>query len=324
NTPISRNTRAQVRVAGLNVKGRGGNNFRSQDNRWNEINRMLFDEKVGILAVGETHLTDEQIEEIEKIYERRIRIFNSIDIETPNKGGIAVVLNRELTNIDGVTVHRLIPGRAILLIIPWHKKRTLTVLAGYAPADSPAENKVYWDTLTDLWLHEDLPVPDIFIADSNLAPEPMDRLPTRKDADMATEAYARFKRILGLKDGWRVTNPDTRAYTYISPQGSHSRIDHILVSDDLFKHCTKWDISDVAVTTDHFMVSVRISAPGAPFIGEGRYAIPVHMTKDKLFMEYARKEGVKVNPEQVSDETTTLQSRFKEWKDKIQTFAQKR
>ncbi|KAF7362365.1 hypothetical protein MVEN_00583200 [Mycena venus] len=45
NQKIARNTRAQVRVAGLNVNGRGGTVFASTTNRWNEVNRMLFDEK---------------------------------------------------------------------------------------------------------------------------------------------------------------------------------------------------------------------------------------------------------------------------------------
>ncbi|KAJ7152497.1 Endonuclease/exonuclease/phosphatase, partial [Mycena filopes] len=292
--------------------------------RWNEINRMMFDEKVGILAAGETHLTDAQVDEIEKVYKQRLRVFNSIDVDHPNKSGVAVIINRELTNTEGITVRRLIPGRAILLTIPWHNKRTLTVLAVYAPADSMAENKVFWDKLTDLFLKENLPVPDSVLGDTNIVEEAIDRLPHRKDADGATQAHARFKRLLGLKDGWRAVNPDTKAYTYTHPSGSHSRIDCILVSANLFKTCRNWSICDTPVRTDHRMVSVDICAPSTPYIGKGRYAIPLFLLKDKAFITYAVETGVLVHPEGTAPSETTLQQRFKLYKEGLQTFAQQR
>ncbi|KAJ7621898.1 Endonuclease/exonuclease/phosphatase, partial [Mycena polygramma] len=328
NPKISRNTRAHIRLAALNANGRNGTEFYKTENRWNEINRLLFDEKVGAIAIGETHLVESQVDEIEKIYKQRLRVYNCIDVDHPNKGGVAVVLNRELTNTEGVTVRRLIPGRAILVVLPWHGTMTLTILAVYAPADSMAENKIFWDKLTDLYLTEDIPVPDSLLGDTNIVEESVDRYPHRKDADAATAAHARFKRTLGLLDGWRATNPDLLAYTYSHPSGSHSRIDRILVTNKLFKSCRRWEITNVPVKTDHRMVSVDIYAPGAPFIGKGRYAIPLFLLKDKEYMSFALKEGAKVLPEdgQLSEDVQgmSLQQRFKWYKDGLQEFAQKR
>jgi hypothetical protein len=104
----------------------------------------MRDGRMGVLVVGETHLNSEQVDEIETSdYGRRPKIFDSIDIENPNAKGVAIVLNREITNAEGIDLRRLIPGRAILTVLPWHGKLTHTVLGLYAPADSMEENRAF-------------------------------------------------------------------------------------------------------------------------------------------------------------------------------------
>ncbi|KAJ7664612.1 hypothetical protein DFH06DRAFT_927603, partial [Mycena polygramma] len=109
--------------------------------------------------------------------------------------------------------------------------------------------------------------------------------------------------------------------------GSHSRIDRILVTNKLFK-TRRWEIINVPVKTDHRMVAVDIYTPGAPFIGKGRFAIPLFLLKDKEYMTFAVKEGAKVLPESNHPsegmEGMTLQQRLKWYKDSLQQFAQKR
>ncbi|KAJ7658389.1 Endonuclease/exonuclease/phosphatase, partial [Mycena polygramma] len=288
----------------------------------------MFDEKIGLMAVGETHITDEDIAEIEGAnmgQRNRLQIFNSIDVDHPSKGGIAVVLNKDMTNTANVDVRRLIPGRAILVKIPWHGTLTLTVLAVYAPADSPAANKAFWNELCRLWLTENLPIPDVFLGDMNLVEESMDRLPHRADDPGATDALARFKRLLELKDGWRMTYPDTKKYTFSRKNGTHSRLDRINVSPTLFKNCRHWDISDAAGNiTDHRLVTVTICAPGAPYIGPGRYAIPLFLMNDAKFMDFAVEAGVDMFETQDQEESDDLQTRFKRFKDRVAAFAKAR
>ena len=55
---------------------------------------------------------------------------NSINPDQPNAAGIAAILNKESTNVEGI------PGRALLMSHPWHKKEILTSLTLYAPNDS--------------------------------------------------------------------------------------------------------------------------------------------------------------------------------------------
>ncbi|KAJ7732890.1 hypothetical protein B0H16DRAFT_1213091, partial [Mycena metata] len=275
-------------------------------------------QKVGIPGLGETHLSSAQVDEIESIYPR-LHILNSCDPDSPGKGGVAIVLNRDLTNIKGVIVHRLIPGRAILAAIPWHKDKTLTVLSIYTPTSSVAENRDFWWKMGDLWLEEDLPVPDAVGGDMNVVEDPIDRI---------TKIMQVL--ILELKDGWRVTNPDVKAYTYVHlATGSHSHLDRIYVSPTLFRTCRNWVIKDVAVGTDHRMVAVDIHAPGTPFIGKGHFAIPLFLLKDTDFVEYAINTGYDTFPDvphgnSVQAESASLQKRFHLWKEGLQICAQKR
>ncbi|KAJ7022148.1 Endonuclease/exonuclease/phosphatase, partial [Mycena alexandri] len=287
----------------------------------------MFDERIGIMAVGETHLTEAQTEEIEgaAMGRNRLRIFNSIDPDHPNKGGIAVVLNKDITNVENIIVRRLVPGRAILVTIPWHGKLTLTVLAVYAPAGSAAENKAFWEELHKLWMTENLPVPDVLLGDMNIVEDAIDRLPHRTDDAGAAHALADFKRILELKDGWRMTYPDTKQYTFSRGTGSHSRIDRIYVSPTLFKNCRHWDINDAAGDlTDHRLISVNVCAPGAPYIGPGRYAIPLFLMNDVKFMDFAVKTGAQLFEGEEANPTENIQVSFKKFKDMVGAFAKAR
>jgi exonuclease III len=254
---------------------------------------MMREQNIGIMIVTETHMSTTQALEIEESFmSKRLKLFNYEYPENPAAKGIAIVLNREITNIEGVKVHYLIPGKAILAVIPWHGTRTLTVLGLYGPTESDEEKINFWRMLGDLWLTTDLPVPDAIGGDTNIAPEAIDRLPHHADSDAVIAAYLRFVRLMEVKDGWRQTNPDTKAYTHVSTRGTLSRIDRLLVSPNLMKNCHHWSIDDIAGgLTDHRMVSVTISAPGAPYIGKGRWMMPQFLLYDKEFMGLAMKEA---------------------------------
>jgi exonuclease III len=257
---------------------------------------MMHEQKIGIMIVSETHMSVAQALEIENSFmSKHLKLFNYEYPDNPAAKGIAIVLNREITNTEGVKIHYLIPGKAILAVVPWHGTRTMTVLGIYAPTESDEEKISYGNTLCDLWLTTDLPVPDAIGGDFNLVSDAIDRLPHRTDSDAVVAAYLRFTRLMEVKDGWRQTNPDTKAYTHVSTHGTLSRIDRILVSPALVKNCRQWEINDVAGgLTDHRMVSMVISAPGAPYIGRGRWAMPQFLLYDKEFMDDAMEKACKL------------------------------
>ncbi|KAJ7215888.1 Endonuclease/exonuclease/phosphatase, partial [Mycena pura] len=296
--------------------------------KWHELHSVLRAKQLGILIVTETHMSTAQAMEIKDSYmNKRLSLYHSEYPDNPATKGVAIVLNREITNIEGVGIHYLIPGRAMLAIIPWHGKRTLTVLASYAPAESDEEKIAYWNRMCDLWLTLDLPVPDVAGGDFNLVTNPLDRLPHHTDSDAVVTAYLRFVRLLELKDGWRSINPDKKAYTHVSTRGTLSRIDWLLVSPTLMKNCHDWEITDFSGSlTDHKMVSVKISAPGAPYIGRGRWAMPLFLLNDTEFMGYAAGEACKLEDSMTipRTETANAQTRSKEFKDNVLNFAKRK
>ncbi|KAJ7050812.1 Endonuclease/exonuclease/phosphatase [Mycena amicta] len=308
----------------MNIKGR------KHDGRdkWLDLPGKMKRECIGVMGVCETHLTQTEVDEIESSTTgRRLKIFNCSDPESPRSKGVAIVLHRDLTNVQNVTVRRLVPGRAILTTLHWHNHESVTVLAVYAPADSPEENAEFWRSLWGMWLTEDIPVPDIELGDKNMTEEPRDRLPERADARGTRQVMCDFKLLLDLRDGWREVNPHKKEYTYRHPTGSLARLDRILVSPELMKRCSDWRIEDVGEETDHRMVSVTISAPGAPFIGKGRYAIPLFILEDKPFMKFAVEEGARIESKDAArngQNHAELQRDYAEYKAALCELAQKR
>ncbi|KAJ7195745.1 Endonuclease/exonuclease/phosphatase, partial [Mycena pura] len=296
--------------------------------KWHEVHSILRAKQIVILIVTETHMSTSQALEITDSYmNKRLKLFNYEYPDDPATKGVAIVLNREITNVTGVKIHYLIPGRAMLAVIPWHGTRTITVLASYAPTESDDEKVKYWDTMCSLWLTLDLPVPDVAGGDFNLVTSPLDRLPHRAELDAVVNAYMRFVRLLELKDGWRSINPDKKAYTHINTRGTMSRIDWLLVSPTLMKHCRNWEIEDFSGNlTDHKMVSVQVSAPGTPYVGKGRWAMPLFLLYDKEFMDYANGEACRLEDRMDLERTATknAQTHCKEFKDTVLEFAKKR
>ncbi|KAJ6626646.1 Endonuclease/exonuclease/phosphatase, partial [Mycena sp. CBHHK59/15] len=321
-----RNTRASINVNAVNINGIKATSLAQESHKWHGIHRLMREEQIGALIVTETRMSAAQALEIENSFmSKRLKLYNYEYPENPAAKGVAIVLNREITNVEGVKIHYLIPGKAMLAILPWHGTRTMTVLGIYAPTESDEEKIIFWDAMTDLWLTTDLPIPDLAGGDFNLAPDAIDRLPHHADPDKVVAAYRRFVRLLDLQDGWRQTNPDVKAYTHVGTRGTLSRIDRILVSPTLMKNFPNLGQSGLRLT-DHRMVSVRITAPGAPYLGKGRWAMPDFLLYDSDFMAFAMEEACKLE-ESMDDahtEKSNPQTRFKSFKDTVIEYAKKR
>jgi hypothetical protein len=140
-------------------------------------------------------------------------------------------------------------------------------------------------------------------------------------------AYLRFMRLMEVKDGWRQHNPDIKAYTHVSTRGMLSHLDKILVSPTLMKNCRHWNIEDTAGgLTDHWMVSVTITAPGAPYVGKGQWAMPDFILHDKGFMSRAMEAAVRLEEsiDEPRTEASNAQTKFKSFKDSVLEIAKKR
>lgn len=291
---IDKNTRATLKIASLNIKGRGSQLATQLDNKWNHINQLMRDKQIEILAVQETHLSDHHVQDLHTLFGRCLQIYNSIDPNLPNAKGVAIVLNRNITNTNDVQQWEIIPGRAILISIPWHITLTITILAIYAP-NRPDENKTFWKTITDQWSNSQLPFPDIMMGDFNFVEDTIDRMPCHTNNVDTPESFDELKEYFELKDGWRNTNPTTKAYTFWQEgTGSQSRIDRIYMTDHTMESCQDWKTEAPGITTDHQMVSTQLVDREAPFIGRGRWTMPLHLIKDQALNRDIQKMGKKL------------------------------
>ncbi|KAJ7077990.1 Endonuclease/exonuclease/phosphatase, partial [Mycena belliarum] len=313
---IRKRTKGWIKVATLNMRGR----YHLGQDKWLRINQIMRDKKIGILATQETHLSQDEAENINKIFEKRLQVFASIDPDHPNAKGVAIVINKEISNIQGIKTEELVPGRALHMTIPWHGESKLTIVAAYAPND-PVENATFLDIL-ELKMRS-RPKPEIVLGDFNMVEDAIDRLPHHKDPNIVTEAMLNLKAKLHLQDGWRQTYPDTKGYTFLQPAtGSQSRIDRILVTDNILRNSLDWRFESSGLHTDHQLLSMKYADPKMPFIGKGRWVLPLHLLKDKTVMDKvyalgketeARLEAAKIN--RTAEENP--QTIFKQFKDQI-------
>ncbi|XP_006457293.1 hypothetical protein AGABI2DRAFT_51211, partial [Agaricus bisporus var. bisporus H97] len=219
----------------------------------------------------------------------------------------------------------VIPGRALMLELPWHANEILTILAVYAPNDSN-DNKNFLTSLNEKWNTENptLPYPDIILGDFNMTEDAIDRCNGTLDPPETTSAMANLKYTLSLVDGWRQTFPTEKAYTLQHRSNHHrSRIDRIYMTPSLLDMAENWQIDYPPITTDHKMVTVKVAHTDAPHLGKGRWAIPFHVTNERTFLKQIEEKGkealtiaIEIN-DGIRERTpnTNIQKLWTDWKD---------
>ncbi|TFK78081.1 hypothetical protein K466DRAFT_607337 [Polyporus arcularius HHB13444] len=71
------------RIATLNMNGYGNLVRDHENNKWGRIYKVLSDQRIGILRLQETHLTDERKAGLHKMFARRIKIFHLAHSDAP-------------------------------------------------------------------------------------------------------------------------------------------------------------------------------------------------------------------------------------------------
>ncbi|EPS94644.1 hypothetical protein FOMPIDRAFT_12395, partial [Fomitopsis schrenkii] len=187
----------------------------------------------------------------------------------------------------------VIPGRAILVTTKWHSGKQLTILNVYAP-NAATTNEAFWEELEQKFTNGRLRRPDVVTGDFNLVEEAIDRIPTKESVGPPLRSLKSFLSSVKVYDGWRLTNNVAKEYTYPQRGGQHrSRIDRIYVSEDLLQRSMRWDIEVTGVPTDHSMVTAQLTAAKSPYIGRGRWAMPIHLLLDQNFRKQVSTLGEK-------------------------------
>ncbi|EPS97654.1 hypothetical protein FOMPIDRAFT_1031892 [Fomitopsis schrenkii] len=290
-THRGRHTKASITIASLNISGRGQISDATPLGKWNALNQTMRERKIGAIALQETHLDTTAVNQIHNLYGRRLRVFYSEGQNATAAEGVAIVLNREIVDLEGVKQSDLIPGRAIYLEMKWHKDSHLRILNIYAP-NTKEEQLAFWPEIAAKMRNKHLPTPDVILGDFNVVEEAIDRLPVREDDNARVEALREFIRPTGLIDGWRLTEPTTKDYTFpVRGSMSRSRLDRIYVPKVLLDSSSKWEITTTGIPTDHRMIIAALSTAQAPHVGHGRWTMPLHLMDDKKFLDAAVKLG---------------------------------
>ncbi|KAF9042858.1 DNase I-like protein [Hymenopellis radicata] len=224
-------TKAHIRISSLNIKGRSTTvEGEGTQEKVDRIPEMMRKQRIGMLALQETHYTEDYVAEIAEKYGDTIHVEYSKPVgrRASRAEGVALAFYKPTTNVIGLEKKVVIPGRSMIVASPWHGDDIMKVLVGYAP-NAPAENREFWETNEKFIDEYPEWKPDVVCMDTNIAPEAIDRLPAHEDDQAAVEAMRRFLRKCDLVDGWREENPGVQEFTYTQETEcpSHSRIDRI-------------------------------------------------------------------------------------------------
>ncbi|KZP24557.1 DNase I-like protein [Athelia psychrophila] len=265
----------------------------TEDNKWLHVNQVMRELKIGVLAVQEAHLTPEFVEQIGDLFQRRLHIIWSQG-ENKNAAGVAFVVNKELAEIDKIKLTEIIPGRAAMITMPWNHDNTIRILNIYAPNDQ-GDSGIFWNDIQSEMEREKIHSPDIMMGDFNTVEDSIDRLPNKSDPAGTTASLRGLRVKMGLIDGWRTTNPTEKEYTHYSKShNTLSRLDRIYSTKAMHDTASDWEIGKPAIKTDHKMASVRITNPSLPHIGRGRWSMPIHLLKNKKFLDMTQEMGLKL------------------------------
>ena len=281
-----RRKRQDIKIASLNVRGKGN---RTQD-KWGSLRNVMKRRQIAVASLQETHANDEMQQDLARRFRNTLYIVHSADTENPGTtGGVSVAIDKKRIDVTKVTHRIVVPGRVIMIEIPWCGEDRLKIMNVYAPAKN-AEKPSFWETLADTIAQDETLTPDVLMGDLNLTESPeIDRLQGGRGADPpnAQQALSNLMVETNQTDGWRRRNPKKRGYTYFGR--GESRIDRIYVKEDLYPWCKDWRIEHPGLETDHHLVSVNVTSENMPYLGKGRWMIPIGLLRDKHLKKETQK-----------------------------------
>ncbi|KAK0496143.1 Endonuclease/exonuclease/phosphatase, partial [Armillaria luteobubalina] len=289
-------TKAAIMVSCLNINGFScaGSRDGIHNSKWGHINQLLCTLRTGILIVSEAHLTEWRCNELENLFAQRMKINFTANPDNPTgKGGVAIIINKQLTNWHTIQTKVIIPGHAMLLRTRWHDDKNITILGVYAlnvSSSDSSESADFFSSLYNFFVEHPEWRPDYMGGDLNFVEDAIDQISMHSDDEEVCTAFDKLKELLGLQDGWCNTFPDKLDYTFCFFQ---SWIDRIYVTDKLFDQAQQWKIHLVGIAgVDHDMVSVQIAHEEAPLIGKDRWACPDHILKDEKLSLKIKELGI--------------------------------
>ncbi|RDX52451.1 DNase I-like protein, partial [Lentinus brumalis] len=323
-------TKGRIVIASLNMRGFSSSGAQTQvSEKWMRINQLIRDKKIAVLALQETHLTQERLLSLNTLFGATMMVLGSADVEnTAGARGVAFAVNKRIVTEDDLRLTEILPGRAAILTFRWTGDRILNVLNVYAP-NQPGPNSTFWSEVVDEVRTRRTRRPELMLGDFNLVESSIDRLPSHGDPQTPVENLAKMTAEWGMSDGWRVNNPRERAYSFMQQgTGSQSRIDRIYVTNELLRRAEDWTIEEAGFLTDHRLVSVSLANYKAPKTGSGRWAFPAALLSDGRFVKEMRDLGDKLQKDVLAVQNQTpernVQKLYHEFKSRLRETARAR
>lgn len=313
-------------VGTLNMRGVGVDRASGAPDKWLCINQVMRENKIAVLALQETHITQERADGMNQLFANNIKIMVSPDQTNPSAAkGIAVVINKKIVDVSEVSYEVLVPGRAMVTKIPWTRGTKVTILAIYAPNDH-AESTSFWGQLETKIGSLKI---DLMLGDLNLVENALDRLPMRNDPLPQVEAFQRLCRRIKVHDIWRTWHPQERMFSFLqNATGSQSRIDRVYVGTEFKKNIIGWENVGPGFTTDHRLILCKMANKNKPYIGRGRWRMHAMLMADENYLKQVKEVGYKLQNKIKQNirrtEENNVQIFYKEFKDEISALAKAR
>ena len=294
--PTQNKKRANINIATLNVNGASAPtaNLNLMD-KWSRINSTLRRNKLAVLAIQETHLDDENAENIRTCFGKAFTLLHSADPTNPKTiAGVAFIINKALVNPNGIKLHILVPGRAIMIQLRWPDENLLSIINIYAPVKKH-EQPEFWASVEIERREKHLPHPDFLLGDFNLTEDAIDRAPPKFDNHQAADTLRGIRLAWGIQDQWRHAHPNEKQYSYRYVKDGKtrlSRLDRIYSARKHAQTIFDWKTEPSPVPTDHWMVSLKFAPKDSPLIGNGRWTWYLPSLNEKTLLDNIIKEGI--------------------------------
>ena len=182
--------------------------------KWTMINRTIYNEKIAILALQETHLDQNLLEQVNSCFRKNLEIINSALPNNPcASAGVAFVINKALICPKDLLVTELVPGRAMMIKLKWLESCETSIINIYAPHNRNEQPNFWANVITNRCTRR-LPLPDFVLGDFNVTEDAIDRSPAHQDDQEVIDALRDVRCEWNILDTWRQTNPATRCFTY--------------------------------------------------------------------------------------------------------------
>ncbi len=270
-----------IKIASLNMNGRRYTNKKS---KLKDISKLMRQERIAILAVQETHLTEDLLEKAVSENPSLQIISNS---NNPAAAGVGFIINCNELNTEVAEVKHvvLIENRASRLCIEWGTNNALDIIVVYAPNEVGPKIEFLQSLYEQMNKCDRLTTP-IVMGDWNFVEEGIDRSPIHDDDNRLRDAFRQIKQKYKLVDGWRIHHPANTSFTYAQKSsGSLARIDRAYANKEAFLYTMKWDIASAGHITDHRMITIEIIKTGVPFMGKGLSKFSLELLKYQPFIK---------------------------------------